>query len=131
MTTQPISKKTVQLNVVYLILGAGVLFGIGGAVGGGIAAVAMKVVGRKVDAVVNNVQPAPKPKYTREELRGVAIGKNEQEIMEMFGKPKTTSGSGGFGTWYYDRICYDRVTDKADTFTGLKFQNGVVVSFSF
>lgn len=123
MATMPLTTKTIQVNVVYLILGAGVLFGIGGAVGGGIAAVAMKVVGRKVDAVAT-----AKPKYTRAELNAAVVGKTTQEVLQLLGTPSSTDGLDPENTrWRYQYVCYDPVTGKADGWTIVRFVNNSAV----
>jgi len=91
MATLPITAKTVQLKLVYLLLGAGVLFGVGGAIGGVVAAVTTWAVMRRPATAVAVSQPTPKPrqKYTREELKTLAVGKTEKQVIELLGQPKT------------------------------------------
>lgn len=123
MATLPITAKTVQLKLVYLLLGAGVLFGVGGAIGGVVAAVAMKVIGGKVDAVTTT-----KPKYTRVELNAAVVGKTTQEVLRLLGRPTSTDGLDPENTrWRYQYVCYDPVTGKADGWTIVRFVNNAAV----
>ena len=123
MATPPLTTKTVQLKLVYLLLGAGVLFGVGGAIGGVVAAVAMKVIGGKVDAVTTT-----KPKYTRIEFNDIVVGKTTEEVLKLVGKPGGTHGTNPEdSTWYYHNICYDPITGRSDQNTIVEFRKNIAV----
>lgn len=123
MATMPLTTKTIQVNVVYLLLGAGVIFGVGGAIGGVVAAVAMKVVGKGASTIA-----ATKPKYSRAELNAAVVGKTTQEVLQILGRPYSTDGLDPQNTrWRYQYVCYDPVTDKTDGTTIVRFINNTAV----
>lgn len=126
MATSPLTTKTVQLKLVYLLLGAGVLFGVGGAIGGVVAAVAMKVIGKGVSTAT--AAPVPKPRYTRLEFNDAVVGKTTDEVLQLMGKPGGTTGTHPEnGTWYYHNICYDPITGKSDQNTIVEFHRNIAV----
>ncbi len=124
-TAAVVFDTVVQLRAVYLVLIAGVLLGVGIAVWGGIVSLA----GKAVNTVTN--APAKKPTMTREELRPAIIGKTEDEVTAVLGKPRTTSVVNGSGTWRYNNICYDAITGKSDKETSVVFYNRVAVDIRY
>ena len=117
--------KTVQLKTLSLILGAGVLLGVGIAVGGAGATLVLKAGGKAVNAATK--EPAKKPTMTREECEQAFLGKTEEQVLKALGKPFYTSGSSGEGDWSYSSLCYDAITGKPDKTTFIMFRNGIVV----
>jgi hypothetical protein len=62
--------------------------------------------------------PARKPKYSREELRQAVQDKTEPEVLELLGRPESTS-EGYFDArvthrWHYSRLTFDPVSQRVD-----------------
>ena len=54
--------------------------------------------------------------YKRDDLRTLVLGKNNDQVLHLLGKPLRTlaiSGAGEF--WYHGRLTYDPSTGEADT----------------
>lgn len=64
--------------------------------------------------------------YTREEFTALLVGKTQDQVIKLVGKPNRTSASGERSTWdYYDRT-RDTIADKIDHIAFVWFRNGVV-----
>ena len=82
----------------------------------------------------NNInQPVSKPKHNRDELRNLIIGKTQNQVIEIIGKPESSQDvSGGKQMWYYHSgISYDPVTDIVDYQVQVIFINGICVMVNF
>ncbi len=62
---------------------------------------------------------------SRDEFRSVVIGKTGEQIINLIGRPDSTSDMGGRVSWSYDGKTYDPVTGKIDRFVIVVFQGGI------
>jgi hypothetical protein len=69
--------------------------------------------------------------YLREEFRAMLLGKTQDEVLEIVGKPESTSDSGDLSSWHYKRITKDPVTDKIDSIVFVHFDRGRVSSVDY
>lgn len=75
----------------------------------------------------------PKPKVrTREELKTLLVGKTEQEVIEILGKPERTNEFLGEKMWRYENVTYDPISGRVDPSTWVDFnRDGKVEKLTF
>jgi hypothetical protein len=112
--------------VVLLAIGGGFLF-LAIAVGVG----ALMLAGRTVETRPTQTEPANKL-YTRDEFRKLLMGKTAEEVIQLIGKPKSTSDTPDRNPmWLYRGITYDPLAKNTDISTYVYFRRGVVDDIRF
>jgi len=105
--------------VVLLAVGGGCVF-LAVAVGVG----ALMLAGRTVETRPTQTEPANKL-YPRDEFRKLLMGKTADEVIQLIGKPDSTSDFGdGEPTWRYKDITTDPVSGRTDTSVTVWFNRG-------
>ena len=61
-------------------------------------------------------------RYTRAEFEEAVKGKTKAEVIELLGRPASTTGGEG-DTWKYDDVTTDPVSGKVDFATWIRFDN--------
>lgn len=80
------------------------------------------------------VVDAPKKKPpSREDFKKAVMGKTKAEVLELLGKPESTSGvPDSSDSWVYPRATYDPVADKPDARALVIFsRDGIVKDVMF
>lgn len=69
--------------------------------------------------------------YPRDEFRAALIGKTEDEVLSLVGRPASTQDTRGGVYWYYRDRTRDPVTGRVDRRVQVVFRNGVVDAVNF
>lgn len=111
--------------------GVWVLLAVGG-VGAVMLAVGLVVTAaRTVETRPTQTEPANKL-YTRDEFRKLLAGKTMEEVLQLIGKPDSTSDTPDRDPmWLYRGITYDPLTKNTDTSVYVYFRRGVVDDIRF
>jgi len=113
--------------VVLLAVGGGCVFL---AVAVGVGALAL-TAGRQVETRPTQTEPANKL-YTRDEFRALLMGKSMDEVIQLIGKPKSTSDTPDRNPmWLYRGITYDPLAKNTDISTYVYFRRGRVDDIRF
>lgn len=107
--------------VILLVVGGLAVVGCAGAVG------IVLLVGMNV----TTSDPPSTVTVTRDEFRKSVVGKTEKEVLDLHGKPDSTTDSGGLRLWTYSRRTHDPVTGKTDSQVAVFFRDGKVESVDY
>jgi hypothetical protein len=69
--------------------------------------------------------------YTRSELKKMLIGKTQEQVIELLGKPSSTADVGGLEMWHYEGISKNEITDTDDLLCQIMFSGNKVETLSF
>lgn len=69
--------------------------------------------------------------YTRDELKQLIMGKTEDEVLHILGKPRSTSQKDSVQYWHYANRSMDPLTKKIDTDAQVVFENGRVRAINY
>lgn len=87
--------------------------------------------GRQAETRPTQTEPANKL-YTRDEFRQLLMGKTADEVIQLIGKPKSTSDTPDRNPmWLYRGITYDPLAKNTDISTYVYFRRGVVDDIRF
>lgn len=76
-------------------------------------------------------KPAEPKIYTREEFSALLMGKTQDQVIELVGRPNHTSATGERSVWnYYDRT-RDTISGKTDHISHVWFRNGIVEQINY
>jgi outer membrane protein assembly factor BamE (lipoprotein component of BamABCDE complex) len=87
--------------------------------------------GRPIERPIPVEEPKTDKKvYSLEEFKALVMGKTQDEILELLGKPASMSDNRGpnGGQWFYHDITKDPATNKIDANIRIRFEKGKVAS---
>ena len=110
---------------VWVLLGVAVA-GAGALALGVVAVIASQAERQQRQTEQQQQQTEPVGKlYTRDEFRKLLMGKTMDEVIQLIGKPDSTSDFGdGEPTWRYKEITTDPVSSRTDTSVTVWFNRG-------
>ncbi len=69
--------------------------------------------------------------YQRDEFQKLVVGKTKLQLIDLLGKPTSTSEAGPWEYWQYNERTIDPVTGKVDTVAQLSILDGKVTMVLF
>ena len=82
-------------------------------------------------SIYGTTTPGTSKLMTREELKRIVVGKTEGQVIELIGRPDSTSEMAVWTYWMYGSLTKDPVSQKNDNMTQLIFENGCVTGINF